>query len=193
MRIWNDASRCNLVYTRSKIPSFEFKFKMHISNSNSNYALCSRVKTVIMAHFPINRAVNMWVRDGRSVKSQDLVTKSQQSTSQMNLISASASLMLPTRKLANYTTVKIWPFSLNLVAMKSEIKHQMFAIETKPYSTPVCVYQGQWGSVLLVLNTGKGETEEERGKKGWVASFFIWNRKKIQGFWPKYTMQSCSV
>ena len=42
MRISNDASRCNLAYTRSKILSFEWSFKMR----NSNYALCSRVKTV---------------------------------------------------------------------------------------------------------------------------------------------------
>ena len=42
MRISNDASRCNLAYTRSKILSFKWSFKMR----NSNYALCSRVKTV---------------------------------------------------------------------------------------------------------------------------------------------------
>ena len=39
-------SRRDLAYTRSKIPYFESWFKMRISNYDSKYALCRRVKTV---------------------------------------------------------------------------------------------------------------------------------------------------
>ena len=49
----NDVSRCNLEYTWSKIRSFEWSFKMCNSNDNSNYALCSRVKTVF--HYSSNK------------------------------------------------------------------------------------------------------------------------------------------
>ena len=40
LSISNYTSRCNFVYTRSKIPSFEWSFKLH------NLNFCSRVKTV---------------------------------------------------------------------------------------------------------------------------------------------------
>ena len=39
LQISNYASRRNSAYTRSKIPSFEWSFKLRISNSNSNCAL----------------------------------------------------------------------------------------------------------------------------------------------------------
>ena len=46
MRISNYESRRNLAYTRSKILYFESWFEMRISNHDSKYALCRRVKTV---------------------------------------------------------------------------------------------------------------------------------------------------
>ena len=39
LHILNYASRCNLAYTRSKLPSFEWSFKLCNSNDNSNCAI----------------------------------------------------------------------------------------------------------------------------------------------------------